>query len=325
MGLSANTLHHLTWLGQSAHLPRRARYLDFGSQNIYGPLPRETVEAFLSTFASSERYSPALVEHGAKAEALMAAAGFEYVAFDMYSSGKTRAFDLNSHVLPASLRGAFDIVANCGTSEHVANQYNVFQVAHDALAVGGVMYNIVPFFGGVDHGLVNYHPKFFTTLITNNSYEPLWWDFTDVFTGASDIYRDVWAAGGGTLWEGEFTGSALMDVIFKKTSDAPFQPPTDAVLKGDKSVGFPTINTILERAPRSGRQYSPSGAPDAAPPLQERLSRLQDKMGDPRYAEIEILRRRIDEMRFSRSWRITAPLRSVAGRIRRLFPSGSSG
>jgi hypothetical protein len=320
MGLSANALEHLTALGRAGHIPRSSRYLDFGSQNIYGPLPREAVESFLSVFSHKDRYVPAFAEHGAKAEALMAAANFDYVAFDMYTGGKTQAFDLNYGALPGPLCSTFDVVANFGTSEHVANQYNVFKVAHDALKVGGVMYNTVPFYGGVDHGLVNYQPKFFTTLIANNSYQPLCWDFTDIFTGASDFYQDVSAAGNGALWEGEFAGSALMDVIFRKTRNAPFQPPTDAVLEGDRSVGHPTINATLARSPRhGGRPASPPASRNSDGGLEARRSRLREKADDlGRDAQIERLRREIEAMRSSKSWRVTAPLRSVWAWLRRL-------
>jgi SAM-dependent methyltransferase len=295
MGFSVGTLHHLTWLGRNGHIPRAGRYLDFGSQNIFEEFPRPQVEDFLAVFSSKDRYSPKLTQPGAKIEDLMAAADFEYVAFDMYTDGRTREFDLNFDSLPESMCGAFDVVANFGTSEHIVNQYNVFKVAHDALKVGGVHYSFLPFFGGVNHGLFNYHPKFFTTLIANNSYQPLYWDFSNVFKSNEDFYRDLSTAINGSAWEGKYVGSALMNVIFKKSTSAPFEPPTDSVSVGDVSLGYPTVNEIL-KAGKGDRAKSDSMHPDL---------------------EVERLKHEIEMIRSSRSWRITAPLRSFTRWVRR--------
>jgi hypothetical protein len=306
MGFSVGSLHHLTTLGRSGHIPRAGRYLDFGSQNIAGELARQLVEDFLATFSSKDRYSPKLTAPGAKIEDLMAAADFEYIAFDTFSEGKTRKFDLNFDGFPESLCGTFDVVANYGTSEHVANQYNLFKVAHDALKVGGVMHNFLPFFGGINHGLFNYHPKFFTTLIANNSYQPLYWDFSDVFKSGEDYYKDLSTAGSGSAWESKYMGTALMNIIFKKTASAPFRPPTDAVLAGDIHVAFPTVNEILKRAP----PWKPLAMPEGG--LGTEIERMRIA------AEVEILKQELEAIRSSNSWRVTAPLRSVARWARRL-------
>jgi SAM-dependent methyltransferase len=334
MGFSVGSLHHLTTLGRSGHIPRACRYLDFGSQNLFGEFPRPQVEDFLAVFSSRDRYSPNLTQPSAKIEALMAAADFDYIAFDMYTHSRTRKLDLNFDSLPDSMCGTFDVVANFGTSEHVSNQYNVFKVAHDALKVGGVMYSTLPFFGGIDHGLLNYHPKFFTTLITNNSYQPLYWDFSDVFAGGADSYRNLLTAGNGSAWEGKYVGSALMNVIFKRTTSAPFRPPTDSVLAGDISLGYPTVNEILERAPSwnplTTLESSNSEVAASVPSsnreaigrengnrtefdwmrLNAELERLKDRL---KHEE-----REVKELRSSKSWRVTAPLRSAARWVRRL-------
>lgn len=177
---------------------------------------------------------------GRKSEHLLRAAGFGYSAFDVYAEGATRVFDLNTEALAPHEIGRFDVVTNLGTSEHVANQYNVFKVAHDALKVGGVMLNFVPFFGQIDHGLINYHPCFFTSLIKNNGYRTLFFGLSDVFSGGDiDYYRNVREADNGEKWERKKVGCAEMSVIFLKTSDAAFKPPVDT--GGESRVSIAAI------------------------------------------------------------------------------------
>jgi hypothetical protein len=251
MGFSAGPMMQITKLGQGGHIPRGARFLDYGSQNISGDFPAAATKDFLRTFADAGRYHADLTADGAKIDRLLQAAGFDYTAIDTYSAGSTVKFDLNLDRLPDAWHGAFDVVANLGTTEHVCNQFNAFQCAHDALKVGGVMLNFVPFHGLVNHGLFNYHPKFFTMLIHNNGYLPLFWSFSDIFEGPTeqDNYLALSQAANGAAWEGKYVGSALMMIIFKKQHDAAFQPPTDAVLEGDVIVPFPTVDRCLATAP----------------------------------------------------------------------------
>jgi hypothetical protein len=70
---------------------------------------------------------------------------------------------------PPNLRGAFDLVVNIQTSEHIVNQNDCFRVMHDLLRKGGIMHHEVPacLFG---HGLFNYSPKFFLQLMRENDY-----------------------------------------------------------------------------------------------------------------------------------------------------------
>jgi hypothetical protein len=250
MGFSFGTLHHLTWLMRDGHIPRsRPRYLDFGSQNIHGAIAEDAARALYNLMERSDAFRPEHIREGVKAEVMLTAAGFDYTALDVYSAGRTRAFDLNTDKLGWRDRGRFDIVANHGTSEHVCNQYNLFKIAHDALRIGGVMHNHLPFFGQPDHGLVSYQPKFFTTLIANNRYQPLYIDFSDVFDCHHDRYRDLSQAGNGAAWEGRVIGAAMMNVIYKKRTNAPYRPPTDTVLKGDLNPHVPSVNEILAQAP----------------------------------------------------------------------------
>src|SRR5262249_46064366 len=54
---------------------------------------------------------------------------------------------------------------------HILNQWNVFEVIHDACMVGGFMYHGVPGWGDYEHGIIEYSPKFFWALAEANDYE----------------------------------------------------------------------------------------------------------------------------------------------------------
>ena len=79
--------------------------------------------------------------------------------------------------MPAELKGRFGLVTNFGTTEHIANQLNAFKVIHDLAAVHGVMMHHLPAQGMLNHGLVNYNPKFFWMLARSNGYKWLYADY----------------------------------------------------------------------------------------------------------------------------------------------------
>jgi hypothetical protein len=51
------------------------------------------------------------------------------------------------------------------------NQFNAFEVVHDATAVGGKIFHILPVTGHTDHGYVHYTSRFFFDLAEFNGYE----------------------------------------------------------------------------------------------------------------------------------------------------------
>src|SRR5215471_780663 len=78
--------------------------------------------------------------------------GIRYVAIDIFEGPHTIVLDLNRDPVPADLDGAFDLVINCGTTEHVLNQLHAFRVIHDLTRVGGQMFHSLPISGHADHG-----------------------------------------------------------------------------------------------------------------------------------------------------------------------------
>jgi hypothetical protein len=115
---------------------------------------------------------------GGSAKDWMEAQGFEYVSIDF--DGKFGALKLDLNVAAATdvyyngIGPAFDIVTNHGTTEHIFNQANVFQLMHDLTALGGLMIHAVPtpkF--GPSHGFYYYDETIFDDLAFANDYEIL--------------------------------------------------------------------------------------------------------------------------------------------------------
>jgi hypothetical protein len=96
--------------------------------------------------------------------------GFDYAAIDYDGHRDSTAIDLNRDRVPDHMRGAFDLVVNAGTTEHIANQDNAFRVIHDLCGKGGVMHHEVPAGGLMEHGLINYNLRFFWNLSAFNVY-----------------------------------------------------------------------------------------------------------------------------------------------------------
>lgn len=177
---------YLEYLSDRGHLKRTSRILDIGSQNLYNV----TVESFL---AFTQKYGSSSGD-AALTEAAKAVAYFStprpgerttylselldhtdifYTSYDVCPALKTEIFDLNRERLPDHYNSYFDIVLNFGTTEHIFNQLNSYEVMHDALAAGGVVFHQVPSIAWTGHGYFSYHVTFFDDLAKANGYEVL--------------------------------------------------------------------------------------------------------------------------------------------------------
>jgi hypothetical protein len=166
---------------------RRLRVLDVGCQNLYLSTSDQVVSFFNRWKPSFDpvkvRQYADMIAIGSEIDSviggvngawlgdLLTKAGFYYLSYDIFAGFKTFIFDLNQDSVPSKHFGLFDVVLNCGTSEHVIGQYNCFKVIHDATKVGGIMYHEVPFSGYLDHGYFNYQPQLFIDLAKINGYE----------------------------------------------------------------------------------------------------------------------------------------------------------
>ena len=129
----------------------------------------------------------------------------EIVSLDVVGNDMSMMpFDLNSDNVPGKFRNYFDFVTNAGTTEHVFNQANCFEVIHDLTKIGGIMAHVVPFAGFENHGLFKYTMKFFTRIAKANDYECLdaWIsmelddrrfkpDVADFFMDAARMFRNA--------------------------------------------------------------------------------------------------------------------------------------
>jgi len=107
-----------------------------------------------------------------------------YHSLDICPGKDTEIFDLNLETLPRRLRLAFDIVLNCGTTEHVLNQLNAFTVIHDAMKVGAIVYHHIPATAWFDHGYFCYHPRLLREIAVANRYETVNLRYCEVIQGA---------------------------------------------------------------------------------------------------------------------------------------------
>jgi hypothetical protein len=172
-------LQNLGFLTRDKH-----RLLDIGPQNVYG-LTAEQLDTFVRNQgleASPEHYQSEkqrLIyfsterpnERTTLFSEIANLTNIEYNSFDVCPALKTEIFDLNFETLPDKYKEFYDVVLNFGTTEHVFNQWNSFEVIHDATRVGGVIYHELPASGYLDHGYYCYTPLFFQDLAKANNYE----------------------------------------------------------------------------------------------------------------------------------------------------------
>ncbi len=176
--------------------------LDIGSSNLYGA-SESGIRAFLNAHGASA--DAKVVEqlslgsaydamtggtNGAFAGDLIERAGIQYDAIDIADGYKTTILDLNHQSAPQHFIGRYDLVVNCGTTEHLLNQYNAFKVIHDSVKHGGYIFHAVPCVGYSNHGYITYTTRCFFDLAGYNGYEvvDMWFDGPG---GANDLYQPL--------------------------------------------------------------------------------------------------------------------------------------
>jgi hypothetical protein len=87
-------------------------------------------------------------------------AGLRYTSIDYAKAPHCMLLDLNRDGLPKEHIGRYKFVSNSGTSEHVFNQYNTFNVIHDATMKGGIMYHGLPCAGSSSTACSTTTPSF---------------------------------------------------------------------------------------------------------------------------------------------------------------------
>jgi hypothetical protein len=283
MGIGKTDLELLIKLRQQGQIPLNPYVVELGAQQLSNSFLRATnlVRKAEAEFGVSQPYAlpgpvasstsdsggELLASTAPFARDFWVALGFEYTAIDVDGSPGSIPLDLNYDQVPQDLRGKYGLLTNLGTTEHVCNQMNAFKVIHDLAAPGGVMIHHLPAGGLLNHGLVNYNPKFFWYLARSNDYEWLYMRYYGAgknYPIAANIinftqsYAPEWSE---TLRDREISDYVII-VALRKTLDIPFVAPID-INTGTQSSDR-TFNrrywtvlqpALLEVARRSDRPY----------------------------------------------------------------------
>ena len=132
--------HVAHWLDQG-WLFAGARLMEFGSQEFHcdPAAARERTRAFLKARGKSPAEIDDAIGRSGKFPVanVYRALGIVYCSIDVDATHGSTFFDLNTYAPPAEWVGAFDMVNNEGTIEHLINPINGFQVTHELLKPGG--------------------------------------------------------------------------------------------------------------------------------------------------------------------------------------------
>ena len=268
MGINRLDLELVLRLRREGHLQDKAAVIELGAQQ----LARVAIEAkdvlsalgesfgaqgelSLSVPSSKREYADGREER-LDPEAPMARAmwkwlGFSYAAIDIDGSPESIPLDLNFDDVPQPHRGQYNLVTNYGTTEHVANQMNAFKIAHDLTGPDGVMIHHLPCQGNLNHGLINYSPKFFWMLARSNDYKWLYFNYfaaNESYPVPANLIEAVTEFEPG--FEQDMAGKTLQNsaliVAFKKTRPQDYVPPIDVengTVTTDKNLlaRYPTV------------------------------------------------------------------------------------
>jgi hypothetical protein len=244
MGVSIKTLYRLLHLKALGLVPAKAAILELGAQNVRCKGNETEVEAFIKNFhclpAPGPVYGPSQVREicdcGTMA-ALMELCGYSYKALDIFDSQDTMLFDLNCDDVPADMAGAYNLVTNFGTTEHILNQFKAFDSIHRFTKVGGVMYHDVPLGGYFFHGYFSYNPMFFLHLALANKYAIVgdWYSKAPNNAAFPSSTPQRMRDGG---WPDTGFHDAGIEFALQKTEDQPFRIPVDTGTSNDVDLAF---------------------------------------------------------------------------------------
>lgn len=219
---------------------KTASMLEFGEQNWFGDVDPRELHGFLNEFVFSEPVKAELrdrLNHFiaapregqwlfdlAKFFYRMTLGEHSYRAIDLHGTPVAEQLDLN---FPLPFPDQFDVVTNLGTGEHVFNQFQVYQSAHDRTKPGGIMIHSLPNQGCYDHGFYNYHPTFVFDLSRENRYQIVTLLYCDGITTPSTLIplpdRSTYVK---LALERKLSNySGLLTVLRRPRDDAPFAIP----------------------------------------------------------------------------------------------------
>jgi len=280
------------------------KLLDIGPQNVYF-VRDEQIREFIKNQGSGSRHddldeeikrliyfsTPRPAERTTLFSEITDLTNIEYNSIDVCPGLKTEILDLNFDTLPESMIGHYDVVLNFGTTEHVFNQWNCFEIMHDATKVGGVIYHQLPASGYLDHGYFCYTPLFFGEMAQANGYEVI-----DLF---------VTPAGESKIDDLNLSARSSRS-IFERIN----------TLDDNNRIPSLNIHVLLRRTSNHPFACSLEIATAHAPADSRMLSRYQ---GDTHSSHPRgRANQELAAIRKSTSWKITKPLRDVSGYLKSL-------
>jgi hypothetical protein len=291
------------WLDEQGAFPKAARILDIGEACLLHATPDDIVSFVvkhkqefdvltLHKAAVDYAYRSSLFGHHSIRtlflSELIELTDLQYVSFDVVNARKAELFDLNVHHLADDKKGTFDLVLNFGTTEHLINQYNAFQVIHDATRVGGLMFHMVPATGYLDHGYFCYNGLMFQELAQANGYDlvHLWFDgpqgITNVLVNAN-VHPSVTDP---TKPQNNVEGFrqapvpyAVINVLLRKTRADEFRVGLEVRTAAD-TLKQNFFDSAYIHAKQRQKPVSPAPKPDESRPVVRKLLRwVGDKFG----------------------------------------------
>lgn len=116
------------------------------------------------------------INAGLTYKAFFESKGFRHVSVDWNGEHGALNLDLRRELSLADLGAEqpFDMVCNIGTTEHVSEQYGVWENIHRLTAVGGVLVSVTPYHDGASwwwHGEHYPTEQFFESFAYHNGWE----------------------------------------------------------------------------------------------------------------------------------------------------------
>lgn len=224
-------------------------------------------------------------------------------------------FDLNQSDPPAELSGAFDVIFDGGTFEHVFHLPNAFANVHTMLRPGGRIVHVAPSSNHVDHGFYMFSPTLFWDFYSHNRWRI---DTAQVFRYTAD-YDAPWEVSNyqpGCLWRVAFGGldDALYGVILvaTKTEEA---TPRGIPLQGECVASWER-RAQEEQVERDRQPSLEEASSDERSPLakgryvHEGVSRLARNVVE-RLPLSPTARRRVDLLGQALGWEPPAPIKGL--------------
>jgi hypothetical protein len=235
----------LDYLSKRGYLRNGTKILDIGSQNLMNCTiegmtdfirrhGREEISAGEQEEIARLHYfsTPRRGERTLFLSEFLAMTNIEYRAVDVCPAPSTDIVDLNWAKIADNQRGAYDVVLNLGTTEHILGQINSMAYIHDASKVGGIILHQPPSAGWVNHGYFAYHPQFYYDVAKANGYliDDIWYSQSTVgpFLDDSIEFRDASRPLGIPILPDEITAPKTipyynLNVVMRKVVDGPFK------------------------------------------------------------------------------------------------------